>query len=123
MLLYYPPNVIQGGDFWRKAAVHAQKLSVHESSERKTVEGVHASVVDCFIVFDLAWRREGRKGKEVSQMVLPDIQPALTFGFECEIFSQVTTLVVAAKEKDGARKIEFQRPQIEHALERENIDT
>jgi hypothetical protein len=69
-------DIVQSVYFGRQAAVHAQKLLIHERSEWQTVKRFHACVVDFLAVFDFA------------------------FLFECKIFGEMTTLVIAAQQEE-----------------------
>lgn len=72
----------------------AKELLVHDGCEGKATEGLHACIVYPFRVLVFA------------------------FEFEGKVVRQVSTLVVPPEQEEGIRIPDFERPQIEHALER-----
>uniref|UniRef100_A0A182J1E9 Uncharacterized protein n=1 Tax=Anopheles atroparvus TaxID=41427 RepID=A0A182J1E9_ANOAO len=86
------PDVVQLLDLGRQAAVNTEELLIHERRQRQAVERVHARVVHALRVLNL------------------------TLLLKRKVFCQVTTLVVAAQQKQGRRVAELERPQVEDAL-------
>lgn len=52
-------DVVQSIEFRREAAVDAEELLVHDSSERQCAERVHASIIYSFRIFVFAFGRDG----------------------------------------------------------------
>lgn len=77
---------------WAQAAVDAQELFVHDSSQRQRAERFHACIVDAFAILVLA------------------------FEFECEVVCQVSAFMVSTKQPECVRIPDLQRPEIQHTL-------
>lgn len=45
----------------------------------------------------------------------------LTFLLKCEVFREMTALVVTSEEEECGRMAQFQRPQVQHALKKRNM--
>lgn len=50
----YLPDVVEAGDLWGQASVHAQELLVEQGGQGKAVESLHAGVVHALRVLNLA---------------------------------------------------------------------
>lgn len=90
-----PAYVIERVYLGREAAVHAQKLLIHERGQWQAVERLHARVVHALCVLDLALL------------------------FECKVLGEMATLVVAAQQEERVRIEQLHGPQVEHAFDAE----
>lgn len=86
-------KVIEGLELWRETTVNAEELLVHDGSEGKRAERLHAEVIDLFRILVLALELKGK------------------------VVGQVTTFVVATKEKERVRVPDLQCPEVEDALD------
>ena len=75
-----------------ETTVNTQELLVHNSSKRKSAEGLHASLVNGLGVFVLALKLEG------------------------EVVGQMATLVVTTHEPEGVGVPNLEGPEVENTL-------
>ena len=86
-------EVIQGIQFWTEAAVYAEKLLVHDGSQRQGAERIHTSFVNFLRVF------------------------VLTFELEGEIVCQMPALMISSQEPQGVGIPNLEGPEVEHTLD------
>ena len=56
MIAAHVTNVVQRMQFWRKPAMDAEELFVHDSGKGQSAEGLHARVIDTLGVLALAYK-------------------------------------------------------------------
>jgi DNA recombination-dependent growth factor C len=88
----YALQIIQSVQLRAQSTVDTQKLLVHNRSQRKGAESVHASFVDSLGVLVLALE------------------------LESEVISQMTALVISAEQPERVGIPDFQRPKVKNAL-------
>ena len=97
--------------------MNAEKLIVHDGSERQAAERLHARIVHALRVLVPTCARNAACISGSFQCRLPKIEDAfLTFELEGEVVGEVTALVVASEEKEGVWVPDLERPQVQHTL-------
>lgn len=86
-------QVLECVELGAQSSVYTQELLVHDGSERKRAEGVHAGFVDSLGVLVLA------------------------FELECEVIGQMTAFVVAAEQPERVGVPDLQGPEVQNALD------
>jgi hypothetical protein len=106
----YVPNVVQGVELGGKSSMDAEELFVHDGSEGKCAERIHAGVIHTLGILALAYTRQSIKGPTTVRIC------RLTLEFEGEVISQMSTFVIASQEEDGIGIPDLKRPQVEYTL-------
>jgi len=65
---------------------------------------------------------DGCFGNTAEKKVKPT-EIKLTFLFKCEVFCQVSTLVIATKQEQGGWMAQLQSPQVDNALKKKSWNT
>jgi len=90
-----PANIVKSVQLGRESTVDTKELLVHDGCKGKVAEGIHDGVVNAIGVLVFAFELEG------------------------EVVGQVATLVIAAEEEERIRVPNFERPEVQHALNTE----
>lgn len=93
----------------------AKELLVHDRSERKVAERLHAGVVEVLRVLVLAWRHcaSAPRSARCSE------ERRLTLEAVGEVVGEMAALMVAAEKEEGIGEVDLERPEVQDALDLE----